>query len=44
MQKALGSMRMVEDRFNRHYKYPWTFMNDKPFTNDVCTSSATMKG
>ncbi|KAI5792277.1 nucleotide-diphospho-sugar transferase [Pyronema domesticum] len=34
LQKALGSMRMIEDRFNRNYKYPWTFMNDKPFTED----------
>ena len=25
-------MRMVEDRFNRRYKYQWTFMNDQPFT------------
>jgi hypothetical protein len=24
-------MRMVEDRFNRKYHYPWTFLNDEPF-------------
>lgn len=34
LHKALGSMRMVEDRFNRKFHYPWTFMNDKPFTDD----------
>ncbi|KAI5779249.1 nucleotide-diphospho-sugar transferase [Geopyxis carbonaria] len=32
MREALGSMRMVEDRFNNRYKYPWTFMNDQPFS------------
>jgi alpha 1,2-mannosyltransferase len=36
LYKALGSMRMVEDRFNKNFHYPWTFMNDKPFTQDVC--------
>ena len=35
LNKALGSMRMVEDRFNRNFKYPWTFMNDRPFTDEV---------
>ncbi|KAF8003899.1 hypothetical protein HF325_001347 [Metschnikowia pulcherrima] len=27
---ALQSMRSLEDRFNRHYKYPWVFLNDVP--------------
>ncbi|KAG0639063.1 nucleotide-diphospho-sugar transferase [Tuber brumale] len=31
---ALSSIRMVEDRFNRRFHYPWTFLNDKPFTDD----------
>ncbi|KAF8544835.1 nucleotide-diphospho-sugar transferase [Trichophaea hybrida] len=42
MQKALGSMRMVEDRFNRNYHYPWTFMNDKPFTKDFINYTSGM--
>ena len=25
------SIRQVEDRFNRRYKYDWVFLNDKPF-------------
>jgi hypothetical protein len=29
-------MRMIEDRFNKNYHYPWTFMNNRPFTADVC--------
>lgn len=28
----LGSMRDVEDKFNRKFGYPWIFLNDKPFT------------
>jgi hypothetical protein len=27
-------MKMIEDRFNRIYKYPWTFLNDEPFTEE----------
>lgn len=33
---ALASMRSVEDRFNKNFHYPWTFLNDKPFTKEVC--------
>ncbi|KAK6544527.1 hypothetical protein TWF694_001217 [Orbilia ellipsospora] len=28
------SMRRLEDRFNHRYNYPWTFMNDRPFTKE----------
>lgn len=35
LEEALSSIRMIEDRFNRRYHYPWTFMNDEPFTEDV---------
>ncbi|KAK9463760.1 nucleotide-diphospho-sugar transferase [Lipomyces oligophaga] len=28
---ALRTMRMLEDRFNRNYRYPWIFLNDEPF-------------
>ena len=34
LHEALQSMREIEDRFNRHYRYPWTFLNDKLFTED----------
>lgn len=30
-------MRKIEDRFNHNFHYPWTFMNDKPFTDDFIT-------
>lgn len=29
-------MRDIEDRFNHKFRYPWTFMNDQPFTDEVC--------
>lgn len=30
----LNSIRQIEDRFNRHYHYPWVFLNDVPFTDE----------
>lgn len=30
----LSSMRSLEDRFNKNYHYPWTFLNDEPFTDE----------
>ncbi|BGP57933.1 hypothetical protein JCM8202_004634 [Rhodotorula sphaerocarpa] len=30
----LKSMRGMEDRFNRKYHYPYTFLNDQPFDDD----------
>lgn len=35
IRQALSSMRSVEDRFNKKFHYPWTFLNDKPFTKEV---------
>ncbi|KAK7054875.1 hypothetical protein VNI00_003338 [Paramarasmius palmivorus] len=29
-----SSMQSVEDRFNKHYNYPWVLLNDEPFTDD----------
>ncbi|CAN3359388.1 probable mannosyltransferase Yur1p [Diutina catenulata] len=31
---ALESIRSLEDRFNRNYRYPWVFMNDVAFTEE----------
>lgn len=31
---AESSMQQMEARFNRHYNYPWVFLNDVPFTED----------
>ncbi|KAI9296767.1 glycosyltransferase family 15 protein [Neoconidiobolus thromboides FSU 785] len=28
------SMKQLEDRFNKHYNYPYVFLNDVPFTSD----------
>lgn len=32
--EALASMRQIEDRFNRRYRYPWVFLNDEEFTEE----------
>ncbi|KAI7848847.1 glycolipid 2-alpha-mannosyltransferase-domain-containing protein [Circinella umbellata] len=32
IQEARSAMRSVEDRFNRHFKYPWVLLNDQDFT------------
>ncbi|KAJ2358449.1 hypothetical protein IWW50_000993, partial [Coemansia erecta] len=29
----LGTMRQLEDRFNRRHHYPYVFLNDKPFSD-----------
>ena len=31
---AVRSVRELEDRFNRKYRYPWVFLNDEPFSDD----------
>ncbi|KAK9453922.1 nucleotide-diphospho-sugar transferase [Dipodascopsis uninucleata] len=42
LRDALSSMRMVEDRFNRKYRYPWVFLNDEPFTNEFINYTTGM--
>ncbi|KAF3921367.1 hypothetical protein ABW20_dc0106627 [Dactylellina cionopaga] len=34
LEDALKSMKQIEDRFNHRFHYPWTFLNDVPFTED----------
>ncbi|KAF3319362.1 hypothetical protein TWF173_003803 [Orbilia oligospora] len=34
LQDALKSMKQIEDRFNHRFHYPWTFLNDVPFTEE----------
>ncbi|KAK6535543.1 hypothetical protein TWF694_001997 [Orbilia ellipsospora] len=34
LKEALKSMKQIEDRFNHRYHYPWTFLNDVPFTEE----------
>ena len=31
---AVRSVRELEDKFNRKYKYPWVFLNEEPFSDD----------
>lgn len=39
---ALESIRGLEDRFNRNYRYPWVFLNDKPFTDEFIEQTTMM--
>lgn len=34
LQEVLESMRHIEDRFNRRFRYPWVFLNDDNFTQE----------
>lgn len=34
LEGALQSMRSLEDRFNKDYRYPWVFLNEVPFDED----------
>jgi len=31
---VVSSVQQMEDRFNRHYHYPWVFLNEEPFTDE----------
>lgn len=31
---AVRSIRDIEDRFNRKYRYPYVFLNEEPFTEE----------
>ncbi|KAG5421541.1 KTR2 [Candida metapsilosis] len=42
LEGALSSMRSLEDRFNREYKYPWVFMNDEPFDEEFVEKTSLM--
>ncbi|KAF7794142.1 hypothetical protein EIP86_005273 [Pleurotus ostreatoroseus] len=34
IEGALQSVRQLEDRFNRKFGYPWTFLNEEPFSEE----------
>ncbi|KAF7794140.1 hypothetical protein EIP86_005271 [Pleurotus ostreatoroseus] len=34
LEGAMRSVRELEDRFNVRYGYPWTFLNEEPFSED----------
>lgn len=42
LKGALLSMRSLEDRFNRNYKYPWVFLNDVPFDDEFIEQTSLM--
>lgn len=31
---VVQSMQSLEDRFNRHYNYPWVLLNEEPFSEE----------
>jgi alpha 1,2-mannosyltransferase len=31
---VVTSIKQMEDRFNKQFQYPYTFLNEQPFTND----------
>lgn len=39
---ALDSMRSLEDRFNRDFRYPWVFLNDEPFDEEFIEKTSLM--
>ncbi|CDO96159.1 unnamed protein product [Kluyveromyces dobzhanskii CBS 2104] len=42
IEGVLRSMRSLEDRFNRRYKYTWTFLNDVPFDDHFIEATTAM--
>jgi alpha 1,2-mannosyltransferase len=41
---AAQSVRRLEDRFNKNYRYPWVFLNDEPFSDEFKRCVALMFG
>ncbi|KAL4265283.1 glycosyltransferase 15 family protein [Pleurotus pulmonarius] len=37
LRGVISSIRHMEDRFNRNYKYPWVLLNEQPFTDEFKT-------
>ncbi|KAI5955922.1 KTR2 [Candida jiufengensis] len=42
LEGALSSMRSLEDRFNREFRYPWVFLNDEPFDEEFIEKTSLM--
>ncbi|KAK9448456.1 nucleotide-diphospho-sugar transferase [Limtongia smithiae] len=42
LHEALTSMRMMEDRFNKKFRYPWIFLNDDDFTEEFINYTSGM--
>ncbi|CEQ42300.1 SPOSA6832_04104 [Sporobolomyces salmonicolor] len=38
--EILASIRQMEDRFNKHYNYPYVFLNDEPFSDNSASDYA----
>lgn len=34
LKDVINSIKQMEDRFNRHYHYPYVFLNDQPFSEE----------
>jgi hypothetical protein len=41
---AAQSVRRLEDRFNKNYRYPWVFLNDEPFSDEFKRCVALLAG
>jgi len=39
---VVQAMQQVEDRFNKRFNYPWTFLSDQPFKEDFIKWTSTM--
>jgi len=44
LQGVLSSMKQMEDRFNKEFRYPWTFLNDEPFNDEFKRRTSEVTG
>lgn len=44
LQGVIMSMKQMEDRFNKEFNYPWTFLNDEPFTDEFKRYAVSTRG
>ncbi|OLL24335.1 Glycolipid 2-alpha-mannosyltransferase 2, partial [Neolecta irregularis DAH-3] len=42
LYQMAGSIRQIEDRFNKKFNYPWLFFNDEPFSEEFIRVTSSL--
>ncbi|KAI0354551.1 glycosyltransferase family 15 protein [Trametes cingulata] len=42
LEAAMGSVRELEERFNKRFGYPWVFLNEVPFTDEFMRNMSSI--
>jgi alpha 1,2-mannosyltransferase len=44
LQGVVKSVKQMEDRFNKRFRYPYVFLNEEPFTDQFKTCDSSCDG